>query len=137
MDVVVLILYTVAFSFQLSGAFLVVLDVRQAQTNLDQFKVRLDEAAAAKENHLRQIAAHSGRSYPGFGGGRIRGPVIPEASRDQIADQLGPSGLMERRALTEFVQAQYVVSKKRRWLGVSLLFIGVVAGYVASILSVL
>lgn len=44
---------------------------------------------------------------------------------------------MERRALTEFVQAQYVVSKKRRWLGVSLLFIGVVAGYVASILSVL
>ncbi|WP_125458614.1 hypothetical protein [Rhodococcus sp. 1168] len=136
MDLAVYLLYTVALALQLVGAGLVVLDVRQAQRNLDSFKKKLDEAQTAKDEHIKALAKQSGRSYPGFGGGRIKGPTISPLAFEPIANQLGPSAPIERQALTEFVQSQYAVSKQRRWVGVILLFIGVLAGYAGSMLSV-
>ncbi|BAH53685.1 hypothetical protein [Rhodococcus opacus] len=136
MNLVVYSLYSLALLFQLSGALLVVMDVIQAQRNMDAFKEQLDDAQEAKEEHLREMERQSGRTYPGFGGGVIRGPTIPVQAREQIADQLGPSSRLERQALMDFVSAQYSISKRRRWIGVGLLFLGVVAGYAGSMLSV-
>ncbi|WP_143548881.1 hypothetical protein [Rhodococcus sp. ACS1] len=135
MRVVVYLLSTFAFVLQLAGAVLVVLDVKQAQDNVTTFKQRLDEANSKKEEHLQQMAAQSGRAVRGWRGGSIHLPTIPEQARGPLADQIGPSSMIERRALTEFVAAQYAISKVRRWSGVGLLFAGLAIGYVASMLS--
>lgn len=136
MNLAVYGLNTAALLFQLAGAVLVALDVMQAQRNLTGFKVRLDEAAEKRQEHLDHLARQSGRSIPGFGGGSIKLPAIAHQAREQLADQLGPSGMVERQALTDFVQAQFAISKHRLWLGISLLFAGVIVGYTANMLAV-
>ncbi|QQM52596.1 hypothetical protein [Rhodococcus pyridinivorans] len=136
MNLVVYALYTLALLFQLAGAALVVMDVTQSQRNMDAFKGKLDEAKEAREEHLRHLELQNGRTYPGFGGGVIRGPSFPTATRELFADQLGPRTRIEREALTDFVSAQYSISKRRRWTGVGFLVIGTVAGYAGSMLSV-
>ncbi|MFD4182785.1 hypothetical protein, partial [Rhodococcus sp. NPDC058514] len=81
-------------------------------------------------------AGLSGRSVPVFGGGSIRLPTIVPAAREALADQIGPSSKIERQALTEFVQAQFAISKARTWSGIGLLVVGVITGYLANMLSV-
>lgn len=103
MNLAVYGLNTLALVSQLAGAILVALDVKQAQSNLTAFKSRLDEADHKRREHLQHLAQQSGRSIPGFGGSSIRLPTIIPQAREQLVDQLGPSGLVERQALTAFV----------------------------------
>ncbi|AUM16452.1 MULTISPECIES: hypothetical protein [Rhodococcus] len=136
MRIAVYVLHTLALILQLAGAVLVVLDVRQSQRNTAAFKNRLDEAEEMKQNHIQLLAAQSRRSIPGPIGGRINLPTIPVQAHGLLADQLGPSGAAERKALTQFVQDQFAISKRRRWSGVGLLFAGAIIGYTANMLSV-
>lgn len=111
-------------------------DVLEAQRNLAQFKSDLDSANETRSEHIESLGVH--RSTPGYALelGRINLPTIAPAARGLLADQVGPSAMMERQALTSFVQAQFAISKRRRWAGVVMLIAGVIAGYTSSMLSV-
>ncbi|MGC4964080.1 hypothetical protein [Gordonia sp. DT101] len=128
------ILNTAALVLQLVGAALVALDVKQSQDNTTHFKEALDHADETRRNHIADLDRPPGSIASPFGGS-IRLPQIAQSARGQLADQLGPSAMEERKALTAFVRAQYEVSKPRRWIGVVLLVVGIAAGYAGNMIA--
>lgn len=125
----------VALLLQLLGAALVALDVKQAQDNTTRFKRALDDAARTRHDHISNMGRSPTRRRSPLGGS-IQMPKLPSEARAQIADQLGPSAMEERKALTEFVSNQYEISKTRRWAGVLLLVLGFTVGFTANIVVI-
>jgi F0F1-type ATP synthase membrane subunit b/b' len=127
MKIAVLVLYMVAFVFQLLGAAGVIQDVRQSLRNARKLRDDLADAERVADEHRNAIQ---------------QGPaIVAELGRrlgnqaEQIIRQLGPASLRERQALVAYNTAQNDVSDLRRWGAVALLVLGVVLGFAGNVLS--
>ena len=125
--VAVLILYVVAFALQLTGAGLVIQDVRTSIRNTRQLRNDLAAANQAAEEHRRSI--EKGPAHiAAFG--RALGDQT-----EKIIWQLGPAGAKQREAVVRYANAQNEASDIRRWIGVGLLLGGLVVGFVGNVWS--
>lgn len=129
------VLHSVAFLAQLAGGYLVAHEAVTTLCNVRALRDGLNAAESAKEEHLASLRKIPD-SVPGFGGGRISLPRIPVQAHEGIVEQLGPGAAAERTALRKFLEGQFPGDRKFVWLGVGLLVGGIVAGYVANMLSV-
>lgn len=130
-------LHTLSFLAQIFGGGIVVLEAKNTVKNIKTLKEGLDHAEKLKENHRQELKKmEHGRSIPGVGGGHIQLPGIPAEAHEALVEQAGPGGAAERRAVREFVTAQFPNKPGFTWLGVSLLFFGIVLGWIANMIGV-
>jgi len=127
MKIAVLVLYMVAFVFQLLGAAGVIQDVRQSLRNARKLRDDLADAERVADEHRNAI--QQGPAIVAQLGRRLGNQT------EQIIRQLGPASLRQREALVAYNTAQNDVSDLRRWGAVALLVLGVVLGFAGNVLS--
>lgn len=137
MIITLYILHTFSFLAQILGGGIVVLEAKNTVKNIKTLKEGLDHAEELKEDHRQELKKmEHGRSISGVGGGRIQLPGIPAEVHEVAVEQTGPGGAAERRAVKEFVTAQFPNKTGFTWLGVVLLFFGIALGWIANMIGV-
>lgn len=129
-------LHSTAAGLQLLGGGLVVADVKSTMDNARRFKGDL-EAAEAKADEHRAYLKKRGLS-PEIRSGGITIPRIPASPEitEAIVNQAGPSAAMERKAMRQFLRAQFPDNRRSPWLGVVLLVLGIITSLVANLLGI-
>lgn len=135
MSITLYVLHSLAFVAQIIGGALVVTETVTTLRNVRALRTGLIAAEATKQEH-RESFKQIPTSIPGVGGGRISLPRVSAEMQDRIVEQVGPGAAAERTALRKFLEGQFPGDRRWVWLGVGLLFAGIVLGYVANMLSV-
>ncbi|PZT98797.1 MAG: hypothetical protein DI630_18665 [Gordonia sp. (in: high G+C Gram-positive bacteria)] len=136
MELLQYVLHTLAFLAQIAGGVLVVREAHQTLRNIRSLKAGLDGAEGQKDIHRNALQSQTPQSVPGLGGGRINLPRINPAAIEGLVQQVGPGAAAERKALRDFLEGQFSGDGRATWLGVGLLFLGIVIGYVANLVGV-
>ncbi|MEX6462772.1 hypothetical protein AB6N35_00125 [Dietzia cinnamea] len=135
MSTTLYVLHSAAFAAQLGGGGLVVYETTGTLRNVRSLRNGLIAAEQKKQDHLTSLEQIR-TSMPGFGGGRISLPRVTPETRERLVEQVGPGAVAERAALRQFLEGQFPGDRKWVWLGVFVLLLGIVLGYVANMLSV-
>lgn len=155
MNTAAFILYTLALVSQLYGGFLVVRQVVRTQVSVRQFKRDLDAADKTRRTH-RSTMEESKRNYdrktssypatlaiqhhPGL---RSLDTAMRQLSAPDTLDHLadiGPASADERHAMRNLLSREFPTQSGKLtgpWLGVGLLFGGIVLSYAAAVLTLL
>lgn len=128
MTTVVVTLHSVALLFQLSGACLVIREIRSADLSFSRLRSQLGEAERLKTKQRDDIRRAGGTTYTPVPGQRVD-------AAPKLADTIGPGATLENQAVRDFVQSERPRSWIQKWLGVTLVFVGTVVAYTANALG--
>lgn len=138
MSTILYTLHSLATLAQLVGGGIVFWEARTTLKNITTLKEDLEEAEEKKKVHrqyLQKQFAPKGSSNP-WKSSVPRQPTLPVETIDHFVEGLGPGGYKTQQALRTFLTNQFPNKQRYTWVGVVLLFVGIIVGWLANMLGI-